>query len=266
MVALLLIPIGIEYAAGGASPMGKPEFGSLKHWSLALVVIVVTLGIKFFVRGFLSASAVLIGLMIGYLAGIALGEVDFAPVGQAAWFMALQPLHFGFCLVAVVSVIETVGSVSGITRGGAGRQPEVKELSGATYAEGAGSALAALFGGLPNTSYSQNVGLVLLTEVMSHHVVTIGAVFLVLAGLVPKVGAAGISMLSDVRWNSRNMIIFAVSLSVGLGLQLQLVPQSLQHLGPTLRVLLSSGILPAAFLAISLNALLPIEDEPPSAA
>ncbi len=292
MVALLLIPIGIEYAAGGAPLMGQPEFGDLKRWSLALFVIVVTLVLKFFVRGVLSAAAVLIGLIVGYLAGLAMGEVDFSAVGEARWFMVPQPLHFGFeinlaaivgfCLMAVVSVIDTVGSVSGITKGGAGRQATVEELSGATYADGAGSTLAALFGGLPNTSYSQNVGLVLLTGVMSRHVVSIGAVFLVLAGLVPKVGAvvsampisvlgggvvvmfgmvgaAGVKMLSDVRWSSRNMIIFAVSLSVGLGLKL--VPESLQHLEPTLRVLLSSGVLPAAFLAIALNALLPHDDE-----
>jgi len=69
--------------------------------------------------------------------------------------------------------------------------------------------------------------------------------------------AAGVSMLSDVTWNRRNMVIFAVSLSVGLGLQL--VPESLQHLPATLKVLLASGILPAAALAIILNLLLPEE-------
>lgn len=297
MVSLLLIPIGIEYAAGGAPVKGTSEFGDLKNWSLALIVMAVTLALKFFVRGVLSAAAVLVGLAVGYAVGLAMGEVDFSNVSEAAWFMAPQPLHFGFevnaaavigfCLMAVVSVIDTVGSVSGITKGGAGRQATVRELSGATYADGAGSTLAALFGGLPNTSYSQNVGLVLLTGVMSRHVVTIGAVFLVLAGLVPKVGAvvaampisvlgggivvmfgmvgaAGVTMLSDVRWNSRSMIIFAVSLSVGLGLKL--VPEALQHLQPTVRVLLSSGVLPAAFLAIGLNALLPENDEPTGSA
>ena len=187
MVSLLLIPIGIEYAAGGAPVKGTSEFGDLKNWSLALIVMTVTLALKFFVRGVLSAAAVLVGLAVGYVVGLAMGKVDFSNVSEAAWFMVPQPLHFGFevnaaavigfCLMAVVSVIDTVGSVSGITKGGAGRQATVPELSGATYADGAGSTLAALFGGLPNTSYSQNVGLVLLTGVMSRHVVTIGAVF-----------------------------------------------------------------------------------------
>jgi NCS2 family nucleobase:cation symporter-2 len=113
---------------------------------------------------------------------------------------------------------------------------------------------------------------------MSRHVVTIGALFLITCGLAPKVGAvistvpievlgggvivmfgmvvaAGISMLSDVRWNRRNMVIFAIALSLGLGLQLE--PDAVQHLPATLKVLATSGILPAAIIAITLNLILP---------
>ena len=113
---------------------------------------------------------------------------------------------------------------------------------------------------------------------MSRHVVTIGALFLIFCGLVPKIGAiintipiqvlgggvivmfgmvaaAGASMLSDVKWNSRNMVIFATALSVGLGLQQ--VPDAMVFLGDTARILLTSGLLPAAFIAIGLNLILP---------
>ncbi|MGY8994474.1 MAG: solute carrier family 23 protein, partial [Rhodospirillales bacterium] len=69
--------------------------------------------------------------------------------------------------------------------------------------------------------------------------------------------AAGVSILSGVNWNRRNMVIFAISLSVGLGLQLE--AGALQHVPDTIRVLLSSGLLPAAFLAIGLNLVLPEE-------
>jgi NCS2 family nucleobase:cation symporter-2 len=186
----------------------------------------------------------------------------------------------GFCLMAVVSAIETVGDVSGITKGGAGREATEEEIQGATYADGFGSAIAGIFGGMPNTSFSQNVGLVAMTGVMSRHVVTIGALFLILCGLVPKVGAvirtipievlgggvivmfgmvvaAGVSMLSDVKWNRRNMVIFAISLSIGLGLQLD--PKAVQYLPDAIRVLMISGLLPAAALAIILNLILPEE-------
>ena len=290
MIGLALVKVGILYAAGGVPAQGKPEFGSLQNWSVALVVIVVTLGIKFFSRGLLSVAAVLIGLIAGYIVAAMLGMVSFANVGKAAVFALPTPFHFGveftagaiigICLMSFVSAVETVGDVSGITKGGAGREAETKELEGATYADGIGSAVAGLFGGLPNTSFSQNVGLIAMTRVMSRHVVTIGAIFLIAAGLVPKVGAiiasvpievlgggvivmfgmvaaAGVNMLAEVNWNRRNMMIFAISLSVGLGLQL--VPGALQHLDGTAKVLLTSGLLPAAFLAIILNLILPEE-------
>ena len=182
------------------------------------------------------------------------------------------------CLISIVSAIETVGDISGITKGGAGREATDKEIAGGTMADGAGTALSGLFGGLPNTSFSQNVGLISMTGVMSRHVVTLGAIFLIACGLVPKVGAiittmpiavlgggvivmfgmvaaAGINMLSEVTWNRRNMIILAVSLGIGLGLQA--VPQALQHVPGTAKILLTSGLLPAAFLAVVLNLVLP---------
>ncbi len=290
LIGLILLKVGIQYAAGGVPAIGKPEYGSLLNWSVAGSVIVVTLGLKFFARGMWSVAAVLIGLIVGYIFAYALGMVSFANVGRAAVLEVPELLPFGvefntaaiigLCLMAFVSAVETVGDVSGIAKGGAGREATDKEIVGATYADGLGSAVAGLFGALPNTSFSQNVGLVAMTGVMSRHVVTIGAIFLVLAGLIPKVGAivttipievlgggvivmfgmvaaAGLSMLAEVTWNRRNMIIFAVSMAFGLGLYLE--PGALQHVPDSIRVLLASGLLPAAFIAIILNLILPEE-------
>jgi xanthine/uracil permease len=216
--------------------------------------------------------------------------VDFAAVGQAAIVALPNPLHFGiefsvaailgFCLMSCVSAIETVGDVSAIAKSGAGREATDTEVRGATFADGTGTAISGLFGALPNTSFSQNVGLIAMTGVMSRHVVSIGALFLIVCGLVPKVGAviatvpievlgggvivmfgmvvaAGVSMLSDVLWNRRNMVIFAIALSLGLGLQLE--PDALQHMPDTARILLTTGLLPAAAIAIVLNLILPDE-------
>ncbi len=291
MIGLALVKVGIQYAAGGVPAIGKPEYGSLQNWFVAGVVILVTLGVKFFTRGFLSVAAVLIGLMAGYVVALMMGMVSFANVGKAAYFAPPIPFKFGFhfslaaligfCLMAIISAIETVGDVSGITKGGAGREATDVEIKGATFADGLGTAIAGIFGGLPNTSFSQNVGLVAMTGVMSRRVVTYGAVFLIVCGLIPKFGAiistvpievlgggvivmfgmvvaAGVSMLSDVDWSRRNMVIFAISLSLGLGLQLE--PGALQHLPATAKVLLASGLLPAATLAIVLNLVIP-EDQ-----
>ena len=292
MIGLALVKVGIQYAAGGVPLIGTPEYGTMIHWGLALVVIFVTLGLKFFTHGMLSISAVMLGLLAGYLVALTMGMVSFDNVEKASWFSAPNPLHFGLefnaaaiigmCLMAVISAIETVGDISGITKGGAGREATNEEITGGTLADGFGTAVAGVFGALPNTSFSQNVGLISMTGVMSRHVVTIGAIFLILCGLVPKFGAAissmpiavlgggvivmfgmvaaaGVSMLSDVVWDRRNMVIFAIALSVGLGLQLE--PDALQHLPATVKVLMTSGLLPAAMIAIILNLVIPHEDD-----
>ncbi|OBY26027.1 uracil-xanthine permease family protein [Leisingera sp. JC1] len=294
MIGLALVKVGIQYAAGGVPAIGTPEYGSLLNWSAALVVIIVTLGLKFFTKGMLSVSAVLLGLIVGYIYALMTGMLTFEAVSgsweRAAAFALPQPFKYGvefsaaaiigFCLMSFVSAVETVGDVSGVTKGGAGREATEEEIAGATYADGVGTAVAGFFGAFPNTSFSQNVGLIAMTGVMSRHVVTCGAIFLIICGLIPKVGAvirtvpievlgggvivmfgmvvaAGVSMLSDVDWNRRNMVIFAISLSIGLGLQLE--PGALQHMPDTARILLTSGLLPAALIAIVLNLVLPQE-------
>jgi xanthine permease len=292
MIGLALVKVGIQYAAGGLPAINAPEYGSLLNWSAAGIVVIVTLALKFFTRGMLSISAVVIGLIAGYIFALIAGMVTFEGIAtswnRAAVFAAPMPFKYGFelsaaaiigfCLMAFVSAIETVGDVSGITKGGAGREATDVEIQGATFADGLGTAIAGIFGGFPNTSFSQNVGLIAMTRLMSRHVVTIGAIFLIICGLVPKVGAiirtipievlgggvivmfgmvvaAGVSMLSEVNWNRRNMVIFAISLSIGLGLQLE--PKAVQYLPETMRILMTSGLLPAAFIAIVLNLALP---------
>ena len=291
-IGLYLLPVGIRYAAGGAADfqINNPAWGDLSRWGLAIIVIVVALGFKFFTKGMTSTAAILIGLVAGYLAGIATGAVNFGGVAKASWFAIPMPFQYGIefnmaailgmCLISIVSAIETVGDISGIAKGGANREATDKELAGGTYADGLGSAIAGIFGGLPNTSFSQNVGLISMTGVMSRSVVTASALMLIACGLVPKIGAvvaampisvlgggvilmfgmvisAGIKMLADVDWNRRNMMILAISMSVGLGLQQ--VPKSMQHLPDNLEMLAVSGLLPVAVLAVVLNLVLPKE-------
>ncbi|CAN5370380.1 hypothetical protein BH10PSE15_BH10PSE15_16740 [soil metagenome] len=130
----------------------------------------------------------------------------------------------------------------------------------------------------PNNAFSQNGVLIAITGIMSRHVVTIGAVFLIVCGLLPKIGAlittipievlgggvivmfgmvasAAVSLLSGVMWTQRNMLIFGVALSISVGLELE--PASVAHLPETLRILATSGVLPAAVIAVVLNLVVP---------
>lgn len=288
MIALSLMRIGVVYAAGGVTAQGTPAYGAGSSWLLAGVVVVVTLALSFFARGIWSTAAVLLGLVAGYIVSALLGKVSLAPVAAAGWVMLPQPFHFGFalsgaailgfCLMGFISDIESIGGVSAICENTAGRPATDRELIGATTADGFGTALAAVFGAMPNTSFSQNVGLIAITGIMSRHVVTIGAVFLIVCGLLPKVGAlittvpievlgggvivmfgmvasAAVSILSGVVWTQRNMLIFGVALSISIGLELE--PAAVAHLPETLRTLATSGVLPAAVIAVVLNLLVP---------
>lgn len=293
-IGLYLIPVGIKYAAGGAADfqMAAESFGSLKHWTVALTVIVVALLFKFKTSGALSNAAILIGLLAGYAVAAMLGMVSLAGFQKASWVTSIQVLPYGFefslgaviavTLVSIVSAVETVGDASATAKAGAGRDATDEEITGATYADGLGTAVAGVFGGLPNTSFSQNVGIVGMTGVMSRHVVTIAGVILVVCGLLPKIGAliasmplpvlgggvivmfgmvaaAGMNVLSEVKMTRRNMVIIAISLTAGLGLNL--VPTAVQYLPGIWKTLATSAVAPTAFLAIALNQILPEDME-----
>ena len=291
-IGLYLVPVGIKYAAGGAADfqMAAESFGSLMHWTVALTVIVVALGFKVMTKGILSNAAILLGLIAGYLVAFMFGMVNFAAVGKASWVTGLQTLPYGFefnlgavigvTIVSIVSAVETIGATSATAKAGAGREATDEEISGATYADGLGTAVAGVFGGLPNTSFSQNVGIVGMTGIMSRHVVTIAGAIMVICGLIPKIGAiiasmplpvlgggvivmfgmvaaAGLNVLSEIKMSRRNMIIIALSLSIGLGFNL--VPSAVQYLPGIWKTLATSAVAPTAFLAIVLNQIIPEE-------
>lgn len=310
-IGFTLLPVGVKYSAGcGAYPAPFCQargFGDHSNWLLALFVILITLLIRRYGKGIWSTASIFVGLVIGYLVALAFGMVDgkkIEAIGSADW-VGLPAVHFGLefstpaaisliglmCIMAFITTIETVGDISGITMGGGGREPTDKELRGGIMADGLGSAVVALFGGLPNTSYSQNVGLVSYTKVMSRHVVTIGAIFLILCGLIPKLAAiisampepvlggaavvmfgmivaAGLKLVAQSGLNTRNMLIVAISLGLGMGLwqvdQLSRLakfgPLPMDSLPDWTAPLLVSGIVVSGLAAAVMNALMPHEE------
>ena len=185
-------------------------------------------------------------------------------------------------IMFIVTAVETVGDISGVVEGGMDREATDKELSGGVICDGLGSSIAALFGVLPNTSFSQNVGLVTMTKVVNRMALATGAVFLILCGLIPKLGTivsimpqsvlggaavmmfssivvSGIQLITKEKMTSRNLTIVSVALGVGYGMGahatiLSKMPEAIQL------VFGGSGIVPAAFMAIILNVLLPKDE------
>lgn len=289
-IGLSLLPTGIQHMAGGA---GAADFGSFTNLAVSGIVLTTIVGFKQFAKGLPSMAAILIGIIVGYIIAIPLGMVDFAPIAQAGWISFPRPLQFGISfhweaiaamlIMYIVTTVETVGDISGVTAGGAGREATDKELSGGIIANGLGSSFASLFNALPNTSFSQNVGLISITGVMSRFVVAIGAIFLIAAGLVPKLGAlfvtvpssvlggatiimfgsiavTGITLINKEKMTQRNILIVGLALSLGWGLSS--VPEVLSNFPESVNLIFGgSGIVVACLVSLVLNVLLPESKE-----
>ena len=306
-IGLSLISVGINSFGGGNN---AADFGSMENLLLALFVLVVILFFKHWTKGFLSSSSILFGIIAGYIAAIIMGLVlprtgitadgveytkawvlNWDKVKDASWFaipqlMPVKPVFdvraiLPVLIMFIVTAVETVGDISGVMEGGLGREATDKELSGGVMCDGLGSSLAAVFGVLPNTSFSQNVGLVAMTKVVNRFALATGAIFLILCGLCPKLAAlvsimpqsvlggaavmmfssiviSGIQLITKEPLSARNLSIVSVALGVGYGMGanpgiLANAPQLLQL------VFGGSGIVPAAMVAILLNIILPKE-------
>ena len=308
-IGLSLISVGINSFGGGNS---AKDFGSVENLLLAIFVLGMILFFKHGTKGFTSTSAILLGIACGYIAAFIMGFVlpttgvtadgveytkawvlNWQKVADAAWFeipkfMPVKPVFdlraiLPVLIMFIVTAVETVGDISGVMEGGLGREATDKELSGGVVCDGVGSSFAALFGVLPNTSFSQNVGLVAMTKVVNRFALSTGAIFLILCGLCPKLGAiisimpqavlggaavmmfssiviSGIQLITKEPLTGRNLSIVAVALGVGYGMGantgiLANTPQAVQL------IFGGSGIVPAALVAILLNIILP-KDKP----
>lgn len=308
-IGLSLISVGVNSFGGGNA---AKDFGSVENLLLAVFVLVVILLFKHWTKGFLSSSSILVGIIAGYLAAIVMGFVlpttgvtadgveftkawvlNWNKVAEASWFAIpkLVPVKIVFDLRAIlpvmimfiVTAVETVGDISGVMEGGMSREATDKELSGGIICDGLGSTVAACFGVLPNTSFSQNVGLVAMTKVVNRGALATGAIFLMLCGLIPKLGAlisimpqavlggaavmmfssivvSGIQLITKEKMTPRTLTIVSVALGVGYGMGanakiLVNTPQFVQLICG------ESGIVPAAFVAILLNCLLPRDEK-----
>ena len=290
MIGVSLLKVGFMYAGGGAWLMNnKPEiFGNANHLTIAFTVLIVSIFFNIKGKGMWSSASILVGMIAGYIVAMGLGMVNYGKIASADWFALPVPLQYGIDFVpgaiilmlfmAVVTTIETIGDISATTMGGDDREATDKEISGGIMADGAGTIFGALFNAMPNTSYSQNAGLVAFTGVVSRHVGTVAGVILILMGLFPKLGgiiasmpesviggaaiimfgliaSAGIKLIAREQMNQRNLLILGLSLSFGIGMSL--LPQFVAHIpdfGISLKLLLTTGLIPAGMLAFILNA------------
>lgn len=246
-IGFSLLSVGANSFGGG---QGAEDFGSWQNLTLGAITLVSCIVFNILAKSYWKQLSVLFGLVVGYIAACFMGQVDFSALAghsivSIPHFLPFTPeFHAGpiitITLIFLVSATETIGDTSALAMTGLGREVTDKEISGSLACDGFLSAISGLFGSMPITSFSQNVGLVAMTKVVNRIAIATGACIMILAGFFPYVGAvlntlpdavlggctimmfgnivlSGLQMISRCGFTQRNITIAALSLSIGLG-------------------------------------------------
>lgn len=288
-IGVNLMGSGVGYFAGG---VGAPDYGSPRNLAIAFSVLAIVVLCQRFGKGLLKSSAILVGLVAGYVACALLGMVDTSDIAAAGWFSLPLPLQFkmtfsapailSFAALYITSGLETIGNTSGITMAGFDREADEKETSGAILADALGSMTAGLFNALPNTAFGQNAGIVSMTKVVNKWCIAVGAFILMISGFIPKLGAVfaaipapvlggaiisvfsmilinGFKMLAKAGFSERNILVLGVTFALGLGLAGD--QAAVAHLPAVLRFIFADSVAATCIVAIVLNVMFPMTDK-----
>ena len=285
-IGLSLYPTAITYMAGGS---GNPNFGSWQNWFIAIITLFIVTMCNHFGKGLLKLSSILIGIIAGYIISIPFGMVDISKVSNAGIVSLPHFMPFGikfefsailsFVILFSINSIQAIGDLSATTIGGLDREPTGEELKRGIITYGGMNVIAALFGGLPTATYSQNVGIVSSTKVVNRRVFGLTATMLLVAGLLPKfsaflttipqcvLGGATVSVFASIAMtgmklvttedmNYRNTSI--VGLSAALGVGISQVTEALSHFPDWVTMVFAkSPVVVATIVAVFLNIILP---------
>ena len=300
-IGLSLYPTAINYMAGGTgntaaavAAKGLLEalvYGSWQNWLVAVLTLAVVMLLNNYGKGICKLASILLGMLFGYVVAMCFGMVSFADVGDAAWFSLPRFLHFGITfdassciavgLLFAINSIQAIGDFTATTVGGLDRAPTDQELQGGIIAYGASNILAALFGGLPTATYSQNVGIVTTNKVVNRTVFALAGGFLLLAGVSPKfaavlttipqcvLGGATITVFSTIAMTGMKLIASQdltarnttiVGLSAALGVGISQASGALSQFPEAVTMIFGkSPVVIATLMAVLLNLLLPKE-------
>ncbi|MBD5525844.1 MAG: purine permease [Lachnospiraceae bacterium] len=285
-IGFSLLSVGASSFGGGS---GSEAFGSASNWILGTITLLCCLLFNIFAKSYWKQLSVLFGLAVGYIVALCMGMVDFSAL-QSTSVVALPsvlPFKPEFNMNAIVSVVliflvsatETIGDTSALATSGLDREASPKEISGSLTCDGFISALSSLFGCLPITSFSQNVGLVAMTKVVNRFTIATGAVIMIIAGIFPAFGAllatlpdavlggctimmfgsivvSGLRMIGNCGYSQRNITIVALSLSTGIGFTQ--VPEIFAIFPQVVQNVFAQNCVAVVFLvAIILNLVLP---------
>ncbi|HDY7909629.1 TPA: uracil-xanthine permease [Vibrio vulnificus] len=292
LIGLTLIQVGLVSMGGGYAALGDGTFGSLDKLALAGTVLGLIVLLNRAKNPYVRVASIVIAMLVGYVMAYFMGMVDTRQASSSSALIALPiPMQFGLSfdwslfiplvLIFLITALEAIGDITATSEvsGEPVKGPVyMKRIKGGVLADGLNSALAAVFNSFPNSTFSQNNGVILLTGVASRYVGYFIAGMLVLLGLFPGVAgfvqlipepvlggativmfgtiaAAGVRIISRVDLDRRAILIMALSFSMGLGIAQK--PEILQFMPGFIKSIFSSGVAAGGITAIVLNLLLP---------
>lgn len=285
-IGFSLLSVGSTSFGGGS---GSENFGSVENWILGTITLLCCILFNIFAKSYWKQLSVLFGLVVGYLVAIPMGLVDFSSLAGTSVIALphLMPFKMEFHLNAIISVAliflvsatETIGDTQALANSGLNRSATTKEISGSLACDGFISSFSSLFGCMPITSFSQNVGLVAMTKVVNRFTIATGALIMILAGIFPIFGAvlatlpdavlggctimmfgtivvSGLQMIGKCGYSQRNITIVALSLSIGIGFTQ--VPELFSVFPKIIETVFAENCVAVVFLvAVILNLILP---------
>lgn len=288
-IGLSLYPTAINYMAGGDQ---SPSYGSWQNWLIAAFTLIVVTVLNHYGKGFLKLASILIGIVVGYLLALAFGMVDFSSVGNEI-FQFPQPLHFGITfepsscvaigLLYAINSIQAIGDFTATTVGSMDREPTNKELRGGIMGYGLTNILGAFIGGLPTSTYAQNVGIVTTTKVVNRCVLGLTALILLAAGLIPifsgllttipqcvlggatvsvfaSIAMTGMKLVTSESMTYRNSSIVGLAAALGMGIS-QATAALSTFPSWVVTIFGRSPVVVATIVAVFLNIVLPREEK-----
>ncbi|MCI2419468.1 purine permease [Saccharopolyspora sp. K220] len=297
LIGLSLMPVGIKWIAG--QDPEAPDYAAPEKIALGALTFVLVLLFNRFLKGFWNRIALLIGLVAGTLVAWPVGLIDTTTFESAPLFNVPTPFELGMptfnltatisiCIVMLVAMMESTADMIALGEI-VDRPADERTIAAGLRADGAGSALSAVFGGFTCSAFAQNIGLVALTRVRSRYVVATAGGVLVLLGLFPVVGAV-VSLVPQPVLGGAALVLFGsvatsgirtlgksdlgdpfnslvVAGSLGIGLIPVVAPQFYEHFPAAMRTVLDSGISTGCLAALLLNLLFnAMRKQPPESA
>ncbi len=297
LIGMTLIGSAMQNCAGGKLVLAGlvkgdvPAEAVLQNLLLSFGVVGLILLLNSSSNRWIRMGSIFVGLVAGYIVSAFLGIIDFSTLKGLELFNIPVPFKYGFAfspsafvgvaLLYVVTLVETIGDITATSI--VSSEPiegdlYVERVSGGVFGDGFNSMLAAVFNTFPNTTFSQNNGIIQLTGVASRYVGFYVAGFLVVLGLFPylstlaalmpapilggatllmfgTVASSGIRIIAAQTMDRRGLLVLAISLGTGLGVTM--VPEILKAFPEWFSSIFSSGIITGGLTAIFANFLIP---------